>query len=224
MTSEPRHAVVHFPGGLRVSSRWAGSGQAAAVFALTEAGGPLVDHGALAGPDPDALCRAEIRVEGPGGAWAARLASPIYDAPAAQLWDVPGLLVVTYGFLTYAFDARTGELRWSHRSRTPLIGAFGSARLGHVIVQSELETFAIEADGEVAWRIGHSDVVTDARLVGGRLVLTSYGGQVQALDPASGRPAVGSGPAAGQGPGDRPAATDGGQAVDESGPQGSIRG
>jgi hypothetical protein len=56
-----------------------------------------------------------------------------------------------------------------------------------VIVQSELETFAIEADGTVAWRIAHSDVVTAADLVGGRLVLTSFDGQVRALDPVTGR-------------------------------------
>ncbi len=64
---------------------------------------------------------------------------------------------------------------------------FGSPRLDHVIVQSELETFAIEPDGTVAWRIAHSDVVTAAELVGGRLVLTGFGGQVTALDPVSGR-------------------------------------
>jgi hypothetical protein len=40
----------------------------------------------------------------------------------------------------------------------------------------------------VAWRIAHSDVVTGAELVGGRLVLTSYSGQLNALDPATGRP------------------------------------
>ena len=59
----------------------------------------------------------------------------------------------------------------------------GCARL----VQAELETFAIEADGTVAWRVAHSDVVTAAEIVGGRLVLTSFDGQVSALDPATGR-------------------------------------
>ena len=47
-----------------------------------------------------------------------------------------------------------------------------------MLVQSELETFAIEPDGTVAWRIAHSDVVTAAELVGGRLVLTSFDGQL----------------------------------------------
>ena len=61
------------------------------------------------------------------------------------------------------------------------------SRLRHVVVQAELETFAIEADGTVAWRIAHSDVVTEAAMVGGRLVLTGYGGGVNALDPATGR-------------------------------------
>ena len=49
---------------------------------------------------------------------------------------------------------------------------FGSPRLAHVIVQAEIETFAIEPDGTVAWRVAHSDVVTAAEMVGGRLVLT----------------------------------------------------
>ena len=116
-----------------------------------------------------------------------RLASRINDEPAAQLWDTAGQLVVKYGFLTYGFEARTGALRWSHRSATPLLAAFGSPRLDHVIVQSELETFALDAAGEVVWRVAHSDVVAEADLLGGRLVLTSYTGQRSALDPATGR-------------------------------------
>jgi hypothetical protein len=62
-----------------------------------------------------------------------------------------------------------------------------SPRIPHVIAQAEIETFALEEDGTVAWRIAHSDVVTEVELVGGRLVLTSFGGQVSALDPATGR-------------------------------------
>lgn len=174
---------------MRARWAWGGSGQGPAVFALSESGGELVDHGSLAGPDVDRYCRAEVRVEGPGGTWTARLASPIFDEPAALLWDAPALFVTTYGFTTYAFDARAGTLRWHHRSATPVIGLFGSSRLAHVVVQSELETFAIERDGTVAWRVAHSDVVTDAELVGGRLVLASFGGQVVALDPATGRTA-----------------------------------
>lgn len=167
--------------------RWGGSGQAAAVFALSEVGGQLTDHGGLVSIDPDVLCRAELRVDTPAGAWSARLASPIFDQPAGVLWDTEGLLVVVYGFVTYAFEARTGRLSWVHRSGTPLLGAFVSSRLDHVVVQSELETFAIEGDGEVAWRVAHSDVVVGAQLVGGRLVLTSFSGQQAALDPATGR-------------------------------------
>ena len=63
----------------------------------------------------------------------------------------------------------------------------GSPRLPHLVVQSEIETFAIEPDGTVGWRIAHSDVVASAALVGGRLVLTSYGGQASAIDPLTGR-------------------------------------
>jgi hypothetical protein len=176
-----------YPGGLRARWRWGGSGQGPAVFALTEAGGALTDHGSLVSPSYEQLCRAELRVDGPIGAWTVRLASTISDEPAALAWDEPGLLVVKYGFHTYGFAGRTGELRWSHRSASPVLAVLGSARLPHVLVQAEIETFAIEADGSVGWRIAHSDVVAEAELVGGRLVLTSFGGAVSAVDPLTGR-------------------------------------
>jgi hypothetical protein len=189
MPAEPHNATVTYPGGLRARWRWAGSGQAREVFALSEAGGTLLDLGTHVSTEPDALCRAELRVEGPRGAWTARLASTVFDEPAGLVWDAPGLLVVKYGFHTFGLDAASGELRWEHRSASPVLSVLGSSRLAHVLVQSEIETFAVEADGTVAWRVAHSDVVTDAELVGGRLVLTSFEGQVIALDPASGRPA-----------------------------------
>jgi outer membrane protein assembly factor BamB len=174
---------------LRARYRWGGSGSAASVFALSEAGGTLEDLGPLVSSEPDALCRAELRVESPTGTWAVRLASPIFDDPDGLLWDVPGLLVVRYGFVAYALDARDGTLRWEHRSGTPLVAILGSSRLDHVLLQSEVETFAIDATGVVAWRATHSDVVAGAELVGGRLVLTSFDGQVRALDPATGQAA-----------------------------------
>ena len=161
------------------------------MFALSEAGGTLEDLGPLVSASYEELCRAELRVDGPGGAWTVRFASTISDEPAALLWDDPALLVVKYGFHTYGIESRTGALRWSHRSASPVLVVLGSPRLAHVIVQSEIETFAIEADGTVGWRIAHSDVVTDAVLIGGRLVLTSFGGQTTALDPATGRVASG---------------------------------
>ncbi len=190
MAAEPRDAVVQYPGGLRGRWRWGSSGSAAAVFALSEAGGTLTDHGELAGSEPDALCRAELRVDGPAGSWTARFASTIYDDPAALFWDTTGLLVVKYGFRTYGLVARTGELHWSHRSATPLIALLGSSRLPHVIACAEIETFAIREDGEVGWRIAHSDVVASAEIVGGRLVMTSYTGVVSAIDPGTGRSAA----------------------------------
>jgi outer membrane protein assembly factor BamB len=179
--------TVAYPGGLRARWRWAGSGRSAEVFALTEAGGSLVDLGELSGPDPDLRCRAELRIDGPAGSWTARFASTISDAPAGVLWDTAGQLVVKFGFHAYGLDARTGALAWSHRSATPVLAVLASSRLQHVLVQSELETFAIEADGTVAWRIAHSDVVVSAELIGGRLVLGGYGGQQNAVDPATGR-------------------------------------
>jgi outer membrane protein assembly factor BamB len=186
VTAEPRQAVVSYPGGIRVRYRWAGTGQGPAVFALSEAGGALHEYGDRISPAFERQCRAELRAESPGGTWAARLASPIFDAPAGTAWDVAGLLVVKYGFATYGLDARTGELRWLHRSGSPVVAVLGSSRLEHVVVQAEVETFAVEASGDVRWRVAHSDVVAEAELVGGRLVLTSYGGLVRALDPATG--------------------------------------
>jgi outer membrane protein assembly factor BamB len=190
LTAEPRDAVVQYPGAIRVRYRWAGSGRASEVFALTEVGGALVDLGDRVSTDPDRLCRAELRVETPAGGWTVRLASAIYDEPAGLVWDTEGLLVVKFGFHTWALDARAGDLRWEHRSGSPVIALFGSSRLPHVLVQAEIETFAIEGDGTVAWRLAHSDVVAEAELVGGRLVLTSYTGLMTALDPGTGLPAA----------------------------------
>jgi len=187
MSPEARHSVVQYPGGIRASYRWAGSGGGSAVFALTEAGGPLLDLGEIAVPDPDTRCRAELRVETPSGPWTVRLASTISDEPAALLWDTEALLVLKYGFHTYGLESRSGVLRWSHRSASPVLVVLGSSRLPHVIVQAEIETFAIEADGTVAWRVAHSDVVTEAELMGGTLVLTSFDGQRRGLDPLTGR-------------------------------------
>ena len=187
--ADPHDATLTYPGGLRARWRWAGTGQAAAVFALSEAGGTLVDLGSIVADDPDTRCRAELRIDGPGGSWSARFASTLNDTPDAVLWDTARLLVIKYGFHAYGLDARTGTLAWSHRSATPILVVLASSRLRHIVVQSELETFALDPDGTVAWRIAHSDVVTAAELVGGRLVLTSYSGLMNALDPATGRPA-----------------------------------
>lgn len=185
----PRDATIGYPGGLRARWRWAGSGQGPAVFALSESGGTLEDLGPLVGSNFEELCRAELRIDGPAGSWTVRLASLIQDEPAGLVWDDAGLFVVKYGFHTWAFESRTGGLRWSHRSASPLLAILGSPRLAHLLVQSEIETFALEPDGTVGWRIAHSDVVTDAALVGGSLVLTSFAGQVTAIDPATGRAA-----------------------------------
>ena len=184
---EVHDLTATYPGGLRARWRWGGSGSADDVFALTEAGGDLIDLGELSGPDPDGRCRAELRIDGPAGAWTVRLASTISDTPSAALWDTAGQLVVRYGFHAYGLDARSGALRWTLRSATPLIALLASSRLRHVLLQGELETFAVEADGTVAWRIAHSDVVVGAELIGGRLVLTAYGGSRNVLDAATGR-------------------------------------
>ena len=187
VTTEPGNSTITYPGGLRARWRWGGSGSGSAVFALSEMGGALVDLGSRVASDPAPLCRAELRLEGPRGAWTARFASMIFDEPRALHWDSHGLLVVSYGFHTFGLEVETGDVRWEHRSATPILALLGSPRLQHVIVQSELETFAVEPDGTVAWRVAHSDVVTGAELVGGRLILHGFGGGVSALDPSTGR-------------------------------------
>jgi hypothetical protein len=184
---EPRRSQVQYPGGLSARYRWTGSGGITALTAMSEVGGTLLDHGPLVSADPDRLCRAELRVEGPTATWTARFASTIHDDPAGLLWDTEGLLVVKYGFEVYALEARTGVLRWHHSSRTPVVAVLGSSRLTHVIVQTEIETIAVDAAGEPVWRAAHSDVVAEVDLVGGRLVLTSYGGLLQTIDPQTGR-------------------------------------
>ena len=185
-TLEPSRAAVQYPGGLAARYRWVGSGRAESIAALSEAGGTLTDHGSLVSPHPDRLCRAELRVEGPPGTWTARFASPIFDQPTGLLWDTAGLLVVRYGFVAYALASRSGELRWSYSSRTPLVSLLGSSRLAHVIAQSEVTTVALDPAGTVLWRVPHADVITEAELVGGRLVLTTWGGLLQTLDPVTG--------------------------------------
>jgi hypothetical protein len=184
--SEVGRRTVQYPGGLAARYRWGGSGSAAVVFGLSEGGGPLTDHGPLVSADPDRLCRAELRVEGPLGSWTARFASPIFDAPDGLLWDTAALLVVRYGFVLYALASRSGELRWTHSSGTPLVALLGSSRLPHLLLQSEVETFALDEAGAVRWRVAHSDVVTAAELVGGSLALTFFSGAVVALDPMTG--------------------------------------
>jgi hypothetical protein len=136
---------------------------------------------------PDRLCRAELRVEGPIGAWTARFASPIFDEPRGRLWDTTGLLLVKYGFVVYGLVGRTGDLRWWRGTGTPLLSVLGSARLSHAVAQSELETLALDEHGQVVWRVAHSDVVASADLIGGKLVITSYVGLVSVLDPQTGR-------------------------------------
>jgi len=183
--SRPYHErVVDYPGGYRVRYRWTGSG--ARGGHLPPAEGGWLDLGHLVDPEADRLCRAEVAVRGPAGEWVVRLASRISGEPQGLYWDEPGLLVVGYGFAAYGFRARTGELRWQVRTGTPLIAVLASPRLGHVLLQSELETVAVDGAGDVLWRALHSDVVTEVTLTGGRLVLTSYGGQRAVLDPVSG--------------------------------------
>ena len=186
LQAEVQRLSVQYPGGFAARYRWSGSGRAEDVFGISESEGGLSDYGTLVDPNPDALCRAELRVEGPTARWTARFASVVFDEPEAVLLDTAGLLVVRFGFRVYALVARTGELAWTYESGTPTVVVLGSARLEHILLQTELETIALRADGTVAWRAAHSDVVTEARLIAGRLDLTTYSGQHVYLDARTG--------------------------------------
>ena len=50
-------------------------------------------------------------------------------------------------------------------------------------------TLAIRADGEVRWRLAHTDVVGAAELLGTQLILTSVSGATQSIDPVTGKAA-----------------------------------
>ena len=113
----------------------------------------------------------------------------MFDAPDAVLVDTAGLLIIRYGFHAYALEARTGQLAWNYASSTPTVAILASARLDHVILQTELETIALRTDGSVAWRAAHSDVVTDAQLTAGRIDLTTYSGAHVYLDARTGEAA-----------------------------------
>jgi hypothetical protein len=178
---------VQYPGGLAARYRWAGSGRADDVFGISESTGTLTDYGSLGGEAYENMCRAELRVEGPGGSWTARFASVVFDEPQGVLWDTHGLLLVKYGFRLYALNGRSGELVWSYATGTPALAVLASSRLDHVILQTELETFALRPDGEVAWRAAHNDVITEAQLIAGQLDLTTYSGQHLVLDARSGQ-------------------------------------
>jgi len=183
---------VQYPGGIAARFRWAGSGRAADVFGISESSGALADFASLireSEVDQGTLCRAELRVESPGGAWTARFASEVFDTPQGVLRDTAGLLLVKYGFRLYALRSRTGELVWSYASGTPILAVLASTRLDHVLLQTELETIALRDSGDVAWRAAHSDVITDAQLVAGRLDLTTYSGQHVYLDARTGEAA-----------------------------------
>jgi len=181
--------AVQYPGGIAARFRWGGSGRADEVFAISEEGGTLTDYADIAGESGDNLCRAELRVEAPTGSWTARFASLVFDEPQGVLWDTAGLLLVKYGFRLYALNSRNGELAWSYASGTPALAVLASARLEHVVLQTELETIALRSNGEVAWRAAHDDVITEAQLTAGRLDLTTYNGQHLYLDAQTGRAA-----------------------------------
>ena len=150
-----------------------------------------IDFGTRVAEDPDALCRAELRLEGPRGAWTARFASLIHDEPRGLLWDTrrPARRRLWLPYLRARGRDRRGALG------PPLGDAGGRAdRFLHGSpTSSSSRSSRRSRSSRTARSRGGSptrDVVTAAELVGGRLVLTSFGGQVSALDPATGRAAA----------------------------------
>jgi len=185
-SSAVQRQIVRYPGGYRAVYAWGGPTIELALEAAAGDEPAILDLADLGGSAGDRLCHASIDVSGPTGGWAALLAAPIFDAPQGLLWDSAGLLLVAYGFRAYAFEARGGQLRWSFDSATPLVAILGSPRLEHVLVQGELETTALDAAGEVAWRASHEDVITAAELMAGRLVASTWSGATVTIDPRTG--------------------------------------
>ena len=149
-----------------------------------------IDLGPTVAADPDALCRAELRLEGPRGAWTARFASLIHDEPRALHWDSAGLLVVAYGFHTLRprdgdRRRRAGSIARRRRSSPCSVRRVSPTSSS----RPRSRRSPSSPTGSVAWRVAHSEVVTAADLLGGRLVLTGFDGQVTSLDPATGRSA-----------------------------------
>ena len=165
--SEVGRQTVQYPGGLAARYRWGGSGSGPEVFGLSESGGTLTDHGHARLGRPRAAL--------PSGA--ARRGAARHMDGAIRLADLrrspkgcSGIRRRCWRSATASSRtpsrSRTGELRWTHRSGTPLVALLGSSRLPHLLLQSEVETFALDAEGAVRWRAAHSDVVSAAELVG----------------------------------------------------------
>ena len=107
------------------------------------------------------------------GRWAGFWRDVRRDLRDAEL-RLLALAVVLGGLLVRQRRATRAEW-WGPQADEPRASTIEAAR------------HALEPSGTVAWRIAHSDVVTAAELLGGRLILTSYGGEMVALDPATGR-------------------------------------
>ena len=165
----------------------AGPGRAAIdAFGPTEASGELIDLGSLAGEESETLCRAELRAEGPLGEWTARFASAIFDEPRGVYWDVPGLLA--WPTASRSMPSEHAAASWHGTGEAARRSLRSSRRRGSTTSwhRAEIETVALDASGAAVWRVAHSDVVAEAEIVGGSLVLTSFGGQHQVLDPQTG--------------------------------------
>ena len=142
-------------------------------------------------PTRTPLCRAELRLEGPRGAWTVRFASLIHDDPrGAALGHARACWSSRYGFHTYALETRDRR-RCAGTTARRRRSSPCSARRGSPTSSSSPRSRRSRSS-----RTGRSPggsptptSSTAAELVGGRLVLTSFDGQVTALDPATGRPA-----------------------------------
>ena len=165
---EPGRAAQRCGHAIRAACAHGGGGAAAArrrpCSPCRRPAGTLIDLGPHVSEDPDALCRAELRLEGPRGAWTARFASVIYDEPRALYWDTAGLLVVAYGFHAFGLDAGDRRAALGAPLGDATDRAAGLSAAGPRPRPVGARDVRDRPDGTVAWRVAHSDVVTAADL------------------------------------------------------------
>ena len=126
------------------------------ITAMSEVGGTLTDHGSLVSADPDRLCRAELRVEGPLGALdgAVRVGHQRRTRPAC-CGTPRGCCSCATASGSTPSRAAPATCAGAATAARPWSRSLGSSRLDHVIVQSEIETVALDGAGSVVWRLAH---------------------------------------------------------------------
>ena len=130
VSDEPRNATVTYPGGLRARWRWGGSGPAPAVFALTEAGGSLIDLGPRSRPIPMPCAgrSSGSRDRAAPGRSGSRRSSTTTRVRCTG--TAPGSWSSPTGSTPTASRPRPASARWDHRSASPIVALLGVAAAG----------------------------------------------------------------------------------------------